>query len=171
MPKPSESLEEKARRLAREIGRDNDDTLVISTVKRQIALTLEHIDRVRDLHVKLGDSLLQMQCYVDTELVRMEDRTPTYSPNRFPEREKFQKRLFVLDQERRRLAAAEEEKVQTLQEHLLALLSRHTHIQPVKTTPCKTHGKGPFLGSRTHETQVKDKGRKCVHNNDSSQDR
>ena len=148
MPKTSESLEEKARRLAREIGKDTDETPVSATVKRQIALTLEHIERVRDLHAKLRDSILYMQCYTETELIRMEDRTPKYSPNRFPEREKIQKRLFALDQERRKLASAEEEKLQVMQQRLLSLMDRHTVIQPAKNKHSKIHEKKFFSNSR-----------------------
>ena len=73
-------------------------------------------------------SLLQDECYVGTELRQMEDRVPRYSPYRFPEREKLQRRLGHLAQERRRFTVTHGEKIDALHEMLLSLLGKHRQL-------------------------------------------
>lgn len=76
------------------------------------------------------ESLLQAECYLDTELMGMERRTPRYSPYRFPEREKLQRRLFDVEADRRRLDATVEEKLRELHDRLLRLLIQHAYLAP-----------------------------------------
>ncbi len=119
---------------ARDLGGDADheawDWSVLSTIDHEIALTLDHIDRLRELGKQLGRSLLQSECYIGTELVQMEQRTPRYSSYRFPEREKLQRRLLAIDQERRRLAVTQEEQLRALHDRLLSLLNKHGQLNP-----------------------------------------
>ena len=75
-------------------------------------------------------SLVRVECYVDTELMQMEQRTPRYSPYRYPEREKLQRRLHHVGGERRKLVVAHEERVQRLHDRLLDLLNKHAQVSP-----------------------------------------
>ena len=99
-----------------------------SLFEDEIALTLHHIDRLRAREQDMKHELLQAECYIDTELMQMEQRTPRYSPYRFPEREKMQKRLSRIAEERRRLTVTQAEKLDGLHDRLLALLSKHRQI-------------------------------------------
>lgn len=130
MRKTSETLEEKARRLVIDTAKRAPNEPIPKIVERQIALTLDQIARFRSLHEKLSDSLQMMKCYTTTELIRMEDRTPKYSFYRFPEREKLQRSLLRIEQERRRLMITKEEKLQDLHNELLSLLNKHAQLHP-----------------------------------------
>ena len=124
----SEKLEERERSIIKRGEHAKRESSSATGIERELALTLDHIDRARELHDKLRLSLLRVECYVDTELTHMEQRTPKYSPYRFPEREKFQRRLFQIEHERRRLALIEEEQLQTLQSRLLSVMQERDTI-------------------------------------------
>lgn len=94
-------------------------------------LTLEQLDRTRQRWGDIQQSLLQAECYVETELMRMEQRTPRYSPYRFPEREKLQKQLMGIAQERRRLTLTFASRVDELHDRLLSLLHKHEQLEAV----------------------------------------
>ena len=90
------------------------------------------------LHPQSGEPAGRLPCGLDvfaeeesgigTELLQMEARTPRYSPYRFPEREKLQRRLGQLSQERRRFKMTEAEKLDGLHNRLLSLLSKHRQV-------------------------------------------
>lgn len=117
-------LEERARRLVARVAQDTDD--IVATVSREIAWVLDRLERMRALRKRRDRSLLRVECYIHTELHGVEARTPKYDPSRFPEREKLQHRLFMIERERRSVDAEHEREIQELQERLLGLLERHS---------------------------------------------
>ena len=121
------SLEERAKLLAGTLE-EMWDLEVASVVKREIALTLHHITRLRSLHEKQRQSIRHVELHVRTELLQLEQRIPRYAPYRFAERERFQSILFMLERERRDLAERHEDKLQNLEARLLSLLDRHSLI-------------------------------------------
>ena len=122
-------LEAKARGVvARE--QDAGDRPIEQVVSRELALILDQINQTKDVHARQLRSLLRVECYVDTELIHMEQRTPRYSPYRFPEREKLQRRLMAIEAERRKLAADHQVRLTQLHDRLLATLHRHMHLAP-----------------------------------------
>ena len=125
----SRILETRARKLRSDLKRDSWDNAPSSMIEREIALTLDRIRNARHLKGRLNDNILETECGVDTELMQMEDRTPRYSPYRFPEREKLQRRLFFLDVERRRLETVHAEKMNDLWERLLNLLHKRSLLE------------------------------------------
>ena len=60
--------------------------------------------------------------------MQMEQRTPRYSPYKYPEHEKFLRRLFAIEAEKRRLSLNLEERLQTLENRLLSLINKHGQI-------------------------------------------
>lgn len=100
-----------------------------SLVEEQLALTLHQIDELRRRWQALNDNLLRSECDIDTELMQMEQRTPRYSPYRYPEREKLERRLARLAEERRRLAISQAERLDSLHERLLALLQKRRQLE------------------------------------------
>ncbi len=94
----------------------------------EIAAALVHLEGVRAEHNKVRQDLLQSECAVRSELMQMEDRTPRYSPYRFPEREKLQRHLRRIEQERRQLAPVEGERIRHLRDLLLSLVLRHREL-------------------------------------------
>lgn len=127
----SQRLEQRANRIAKKINRSNGnrDMSPLSVLEQEIAMTMENIVRLRHVKDSQLDSLLQMEIYTDTELMQMEARTPKYSAYRFPEREKLQRRLLHIEEERRRMALSHEEKEQAMHERLLSLLNKHFQLK------------------------------------------
>ena len=128
MSKFIKSLEEKAHQLKRKLEQNNKDLTVPSMLKREIALSIEQIEKIRQIHEKQLQSLLEDECFVNSELMQMEQRTPRYSPRKYPEREKLQRRLLGLKAERRKLHANLEEKLRPLEDRLLSLLNKHQQL-------------------------------------------
>ena len=104
------------------------DTSIPAAIRRQIALTVEHRCRQRELHERQLRRLLRIECYVDTDLTQLEQRIPRYIPHHFPEKEKLRKRLFEIEAERRKLALRLEEKNRSLEDRLLTLINRHEQL-------------------------------------------
>jgi ATP-dependent RNA circularization protein (DNA/RNA ligase family) len=124
----TKTLEEKANQLAAYPFKDRWDDSVPSMLRREIALTVEQIQRLRDRHDEQFHRLLKVECYVDTELMQMEARQPQYVPYHFPEKDKLRQRLFDIEKERRNLSLRLEEKTQSLEERLLSLINRHQQL-------------------------------------------
>ena len=121
-------LERAARQLVAHMKARHGSDSIITSIEQEIAFTLEQIDRLQTLHKGQSKSLCKVECYVGTELIQMEARTPRYSPKRFPERDKLQNRLFAIEAERRKHSVFYEDRLQTLQKQLLSLMQKHGHL-------------------------------------------
>ncbi len=122
------NLEDEARDLVINMKTRQYSGSITTLLEQDIALTLEQIDRLRALQKGQSKSLRRTECYVDTELMQMEERTPRYSPYRFPERDKLQKRLFDIEAERRKHSVFYEDRLQGLQKKLLSLMQKHGQL-------------------------------------------
>ena len=91
-------------------------------------MTVEQIQSLRDRHDEQFHRLLRVECYVDTELLQMEQRQPRYVPYHFPEKDKLKQRLFDIEKERRNLSLRLEEKTQSLEDRLLSLINKHQQL-------------------------------------------
>ena len=120
----TERLEEKAREAVSARREKNRGWSPSWLLKDEIALTLDQIEGLRFRGRRVESGLLEEECGIGTELMQMEARTPRYSPFRFPEREKLQKRLGKLSQERRRFRTAQAEKLDGLHERLLGFVGK-----------------------------------------------
>ncbi len=116
-------LEAKARRLLAK-AEENED-LDLPSIQRELSHVLDSIDSIRTIAKRQDQVITREETYVGTELIQMELRTPTYSPHRFPEREKLQRRLGILTKERRRLEREHEDKERSLLGRLVSLLDKH----------------------------------------------
>lgn len=128
-PSFSASLEERARQIIDAAPEPISEFSATSFFEEQLALTLDQIDKLRSRERELRHALLRAECEVETELLQMEDRTPRYSPYRYPEREKLQRRLAQLAEEGRRLLLSQGEKMDGLHDRLLALLQKHRQLR------------------------------------------
>jgi ATP-dependent RNA circularization protein (DNA/RNA ligase family) len=124
MGKFKKTLEEKANDIAAYPKKQLWDNSIPGMIRREIALTVDQIKRLRDRHDEQFHRLLRVECYVDTELMQMEARQPRYVPYHFPEKDKLKQRLFDIEKERRNLSLRLEEKTQGLEEKLLNLVNR-----------------------------------------------
>ncbi len=128
MARFGKTLEEKAEHLASVPKRKQWDKSIPSIVRREIALTVDQIKRLKEKHEEQFRRLLRIECYVDTDLMQLEQRIPRYAPYHFPEKEKFKQRLFEIEKERRNLSLRLEEKTQGLEDKLLSLVNRHEQL-------------------------------------------
>ena len=128
MAKFAKTLEEKAEHLVSVPKREQWDKSIPSIVRREIALTVDQIKRLKERHEEQFRRLLRIECYVDTDLKQLEQRIPRYAPYHFPEKEKFKQRLFEIEKERRNLSLRLEEKTQGLEDKLLALVNRFEQL-------------------------------------------
>ena len=124
MSRFTKSLEEKAEFLASVPKRERWDKSIPSIVRREIALTVDQIKRLKEKHEEQFLRLLRIECYVNTDLTQLEQRIPRYAPYHFPEKEKFKQRLFEIEKERRNLSLRLEEKTRGLEDKLLTLVNR-----------------------------------------------
>lgn len=124
----AKTLEEKANQLAAYPQKQQWDDSIPSMVRREISLTVDQIQRLRERHDEQFRRLLKVECYVDTELLQMEARQPRYAPYHFPEKEKLKQRLFDIEKERRTLSLKLEEKTQNLETRLLELINKHQQL-------------------------------------------
>lgn len=90
------------------------------SLKRDIALALAHLADESRLHRDLLASLDRDECYVRTELERLQQRSPQYSLDEA----RIHARLLAIEGERRRLAVQHAERVRALQVHLAACLAK-----------------------------------------------
>lgn len=121
-------LEAFARSSLEELKYGSWNTSPSSVIDREIALTLDHMDRMKDLEERQKKNLLDVECAIDTELMSMEARTPRYSDKRFPEWERFQRQLHQIESERRNMMAFHESQRQALEAKLLILMNRRAQL-------------------------------------------
>jgi len=128
MTKFAKTLEEKASDIAAFPKKEQWDKSIPSIVRREIALTVDQIKRLKERHEEQFHRLLKLECYVDTDLMQMEQRQPRYMPYHFPEKEKLKQRLFDIEKDRRNLSLRLEEKTQGLEDRLLSLINKHEQL-------------------------------------------
>ena len=126
----ADTLEERAREIVASGSRAEarQSFSVSALIDEQIGLTLQHIEDLRARGQQLRDALTQCECDIETELMQMEQRTPRYSPYRYPEREMLQRRLGQVAEEGRQLIVAQADKLDSLHDRLLVLLQRHKQL-------------------------------------------
>ena len=121
-------LEDLAREAISNMAKGRWDTSPVGIIDREIALTLEHMDRLKEVEEKQRINLLEMECAIDTEIMRMETRTPKYSDRRFPEWDKLQRQLQEVETERRNHLAMNERQRQAMEVKLLSLMNRRAQL-------------------------------------------
>ncbi|HBG28975.1 MAG: hypothetical protein A2Y10_14865 [Planctomycetes bacterium GWF2_41_51] len=128
MAKFKKTLEEKANEIAAYPARVQWENSIPGMIRREIALTVDQIRRLQERHDEQFRRLLRLECYVDTELLQMEQRQPRYAPYHFPEKDKLRQRLFDIEKERRNISLRLEEKTQGLEDRLLSLINKHQQL-------------------------------------------
>jgi hypothetical protein len=126
-------LEQRARSLLTNKADDRlTGTSAISIgIRRELAMVLDHLGRLRFLHQGLRRNLLQHECYLLTEILQREPRgSQVYHDERLPERDRLRDRLREIDRERRHLAMVEEEQQRALSDRLLAVTNRLAFLAP-----------------------------------------
>lgn len=122
-------LRKRAKSIRSDIRKSKWDSMPLSMIERDIVFTLDRIRSVEHVQNKQSLNLLENECSINSEMMQMEDRTPRYSPYRFPEREKIQRRLFWLESEKRKMMADHQLRLNDLDTVLLTLLEKHALLK------------------------------------------
>ena len=123
-------LERRALKVVEDTQRGKwDDASPVAILERDIALAMAQIEGLRDQQQRLRQTLREAECYIDTELMQMELRTPRYSPYRYPEREKLQRRLQQIQRDEMHFAVRESAELRELHGRLLYLINEHGHLR------------------------------------------
>jgi hypothetical protein len=147
-----ESLEEKAENIIKDFDFQDWDNSIPAVLKREIALTLDQIKQLRKFHktqiLRLGNT----ECEIGTEMIQTEDRTPKYSPYKYPEREKFQRQLLGVKSERVRQDVFYQDRLQNLHRILLGLIHKYEQIRNIDDKPRQNFRKARTSNARTDRT-------------------
>lgn len=130
-------LEAEARRLVSRLDNNTAGSGLHDSVRGEIALTLDHIDRHRLLSNALQSALNKDELYFRTKLAQLwpgkEEHVPylwrEQDKLKLKEKERWQDKLLELEHERRRLALSFEERLQPLEDRLLSLLQKHLYVK------------------------------------------
>ena len=123
----AENLEKRAGQLTQDSARGSWDSSAESFLERQIAMALHQIKQVKALHQHLRRSLVREECYVGTDLLRIDRlKYPIYNYQR--QRAWLKDKLHSIERERRQLALSEEQTLRTLHDRLFELLQSHRHL-------------------------------------------
>jgi len=122
-------LEFQAREIAAARSRTVRGTDPVDIIDRQIIEVLNHMDEAREHHRQIRHSLLINETYINTERMQMEARTHRYSPQRWPEREKFHRRLENIEAQRRHHSSTELGRMHVYQSRLRELFERRRQLE------------------------------------------
>lgn len=131
----TESLEEKAKKIVGDDESYDRDSSIPSILKNKIALTVDHIERIKDFHQNQNSRFTKTELDIGTEILQLEDRTPRYSPYQYPEREKLQRQLMGVKTEKRKEETFYEDKLQGLHKDLLRLVQKYMQIRNIDDGP------------------------------------
>lgn len=106
---------------------DSRQTQPLNTLGHQIALVLDQIEQWRSLHHTLSLSLLRQECYLDTDLHRLNQPRYVHYPYHY-RRDRLKDRLRGIEKERRELAISMTERLGPLHSKLLELVEQHTQL-------------------------------------------
>ena len=124
----SRALQDKARQLAAGSSDTQWDPSIPATVRREIALAVDQINRQKESHDKQLRELLQMECAIGTDLMELEQRIPWYTTNSLPEKDTLKQRLFDIEKDRRKLNQKHQEKLHALEDRILNLIHKHQQL-------------------------------------------
>ena len=101
-----------------------DGRSITEALEQEIALTLEHLERLRSFHKTLEHKLLQLELSVDTDLLQLEPRPHDSVDRHRSERLSLKDRILRIELERQRLSKEQLEKEQAFQNHLFMLMKK-----------------------------------------------
>lgn len=128
MAKFRKTLEEKAAEIATIPRKELWENSVPGMLRREIALTVDQMKRLKQRHDEQFLQLLRLECYVDTDLMQLEQYHGWLMPHNFEEREKLRQKLLDIEKERRSLSLRLDEKAHTLEDKLLSLINKHQQL-------------------------------------------
>lgn len=131
----AESLEELANTIRERTKKRRLDASTTSFLEQEIALTLEQLERAKELHQEQLTRIIRSETYVDTDLIKLDSYHLRQFTNRHRVRDNLKTKLLKLDMERRTLISLHEDKATKFQSRLLTLLQQHARLAPKNGHP------------------------------------
>lgn len=126
----TDSLDEKCRRIVRKMKKHPSEPTPVTFIEREMALTLDHMDTIRERQKALSAWSIEKELYIDTQILNLEqraDRLPDWlERTRF--KNKLNQMLYKVEWDVRRLAIEEESALQQLRKRLLELWNMHDQL-------------------------------------------
>ena len=127
-----DDLERRCRDLLRASHENEESETPATFVQRELALTLNHIQRLRrrDRHAHQG--LLERECDIETQIMNIRPSDHRYMPHRWAEQSRMviqlSASLAAVEDQRRRVNVDYDKRMQTLHDRLLQLLNMHAQL-------------------------------------------
>ena len=126
----ADDLQDKCRRIVRNLKKNSSEPTPATFVGREIALTLDHMDKVRERQRVLGARFVEKELYIDTQIMNLESR-PSLANNWLEQtrlRNEFNRMLDRAEWHAQRLAIESESTLQQLQSRLLELWNMYNQL-------------------------------------------
>ena len=134
-----EDLERKCRDVLRPAREQGEDDTPAPFVEREMALTLDHIRRLRRRERHIRHRLLERECDLETQILRVLPEAHRYSADRWAAGSKMVIRLTSalasVEDQRRRIAVDADKRMQALRDRLLQLLNMHSQLRQYDGDP------------------------------------
>ena len=125
----TDNLESKCRRL---VERETNDAGPTGQVAREIALTLDQIDAVRNEGTRLDDRLIEREMDLKTRILNLKTPPLEYDWDRWAKRKQMTHQLETslvrLEQQVQRLSLDREQRLHRLQDRLMELWNRREQV-------------------------------------------
>lgn len=122
-----ETLEARAKGIGRYLKATDDP--ILFGVECQLALLSHHLGTLRDRHDRDLRELVQSECQIDTDIMRIQDVRYLHFLAKQRAVDNLKTKLLNLDIERRRMRAIHDAEVHRLQERILMLLIEREHLK------------------------------------------
>lgn len=125
-----DDLEDKCRRIVRKQKQQPTEPTPVTFIGREMALTLDHMDTVRDRQKDLKKQLLEKELYCHSEIMNLEHR-PSLRNNWLEQtrlKNEFNRMLDRAEWHAQRLAIENESALQHLQKRLLELWNMYDQL-------------------------------------------
>ena len=136
----ADDLEDKCRRIIRNLKKHSPDPTPATFIGREMALTLDHIDKVRERQRALGARFVDKELYIDTQIMNLEQRLDLLPDwlERTRLKNEFNRILDRAEWHAQRLAIEGESALQQLQTRLLELWNMYDQISLEDENPKDT---------------------------------
>lgn len=131
----AESLERLANTIRERTKKARLDPSTVSLLEQEIALTLEQLERSKEVHQEQLTRIIRAETYVDTDLIKLDSYHLRLFVHRHKVRDNLKTKLLKLDMERRSLITLHEHHVTKFQSSLLTLLQQHSRLAPQNGHP------------------------------------
>ena len=121
-----ENLEAIAKDLEEKLKHQEEKARPLSVLEQEIVLVSEHLDEIRQVHQEQLRHLIRAECYVETDLMKLDFYNPRQYQILFKARDNLKNKLLQIDKERRQLVTTHTREVRELHDKLFSLLAQHT---------------------------------------------